>query len=181
MNRSIDIMEALGLQQHASFAMHKCGNTLDHIYTELGSTVIINHCREGSILSDHTSVICGTNIQRENVARKEVSYRKINKTDLDELTHDIKFDASYYNNNTIEKLVFPSDKTLKEALEKHAPEVHRISTVRQKIPWFNQQVLGQKRIVRRERIWKKYKQQHQWKALSDERKKYRSILTTARC
>ena len=64
---------------------HKCGNTLDHIYTELGSTVRINYCREGSILSDHTVVICGTNIQRENVARKEVSYRKINKIDLDNL------------------------------------------------------------------------------------------------
>ena len=39
-----------------------------------------------------------------------------------------------------------------------------------------------KRIVRRrERIWKKYKQQYQWKALSDERKMYRSILAIARC
>ena len=181
-NSFIDIMEALGLQQHVSFAMHKCGNTFDHIYTELGTTVRINYCREGPVLSDHTAVICGTNIQRENVARKEVSYRKINKIDLDELSHDIKFDASYYNNNTIDELVFTLGKTLKETLDKHEPEVHRIGTVRQNIPWFNQQVLGQKRIVRRrERIWKKYKQQHQWKALSDERKKYRSILTIARC
>ena len=181
-NRFKDIMEALGLQQHVSFSTHRCSNTLDHIYTELGSTVIINYCREGSVLSDHTAVICRTIIQRENVARIEVSDRKINKIDLDELSQDIKFDASYYNNNTIDELVFALDKTLKEALDKHAPEVHRIVTVRQKTPWFNQQVLGQKRIVRkRERIWKKYKQQHQWKALSGERKKYRSILTIARC
>ena len=54
-------------------------------------------------------------------------------------------------------------------------------TVRQKTPRFNQHVLEQKRIVRkRERIWKKYKQQHQWKALSDEKKKYRSMLIIAR-
>ena len=104
-------------------------------------------------------MICGTNIQRENMARKEVSYRKINKIDLDELSHDIKFDASYYNNNAIDELVFTLDKTLKEALNKHAPEVHSIVTVRQKMSWFNQQVLRQKRIVRRrERIWKRYKQ-----------------------
>ena len=181
-NRFKDIMEALGLQQHVSFSTHRCANTLDHIYTELDSTIIINYCREGPVLSDHTAVICGTNIQRENVTGKEVSYRKINKIDLDELSQDIKFDPSYYNNNTIDELVFALDKTLKEALDKHAPEVQRIITVRQKTPWFNQQVLEQKMIVRkRERIWKKYKQQHQWKALSDERKKYRSILTTARC
>ena len=131
--------------------MHKCGNTLDHIYTELGSTVIINYCREGPILSDHTAVICGTNIQRENVARKEVSYRKINNIDLDELSHDIKFDASYYNNNTIHEFVFALDKTLKEALDKHAPKVHRIVTVRQKTPWFNQLVLGHKKDRKRKR------------------------------
>ena len=69
-------MEALGLQQHVSFSMHRYSNTLDHIYIELGSTVIINYCREGPILSDHTAVICGTNIQKENMTRK-VSYSKI--------------------------------------------------------------------------------------------------------
>ena len=149
-NRFKDIMVALGLQQHVSFSMHRYGNTLDHIYTELGSTVIINYCREGPILSDHTAVICGTNRQRENMTRKEVSYRNINKIDL-----GIKFDPSYYNNNTVDELVFALDKTLKEALDKHAPEVQRIVTVRQKTPWFNQQVLEQKRMVRkRERIWK---------------------------
>ena len=109
-----DIKETLGLQQHVSFSMHRCGNTLDHIYIELGSTVIINYCREGQILSDHTAVICGINIQRENVARKEVSYRKMNKIDLDELSQDIKFDPSYYNNNTIDELVFALDKALKK-------------------------------------------------------------------
>ena len=57
-----------------------------------------------------------------------------------------------------------------------------IVTVRQKIPWFNQQVLEQKRMVRkRERTWKKHKQQHHWKAVSNEKKKYRSILRKARC
>ena len=74
------------------------------------------------------------------------------------------------------------ERTLKEALDKHAPEVQRIVTVRQKTPWFNQQVLEQKRLVRkRERTWKKHKQQHHWEALSNEKKKYRSILKKARC
>ena len=131
-NRFKDIMVALGLQQHGLFSMHRCGNTLDHIYTQLGSAVIINYCREGPILSNHTAVIYGTNIQRENMTRKQVSYRKINKIDLDELPQDIKFDPSYYNDNTIDELVFALDKTLKEALDKHAPEVQRIVTVRQK-------------------------------------------------
>ena len=181
-NRFKDIMEALGLQQHVSFSMHRYGNTLDHIYTELGSTVMIDYCREGPILSDHTAVICGTNVQRENITRKEVSYRKINEIDLDEFSQDIKFDPNYYINKTVDELVIALERTLKEALDKHAPEVQRIVTVRQKTPWFNQQVLEQKRMVRkRERTWKKHKQQHHWKALSTEKKKYRSILRKARC
>ena len=85
-NRFKDIMEALGLQQHVSFSMHRYGNTLDHIYTEIGSAVVIDYCKEGPILSDHTTVICGTNIQRENITRKEVSYRKIKEIDLEELS-----------------------------------------------------------------------------------------------
>ena len=35
-------------------------------------------------------------------------------------------------------------------------------------------------VRKRERTWKKYKQQYQWKALSDERKKHRAILRKAR-
>ena len=66
------------------------------------------------------------------MTRKEVLYRKINKIDLDELSQDIKFYPSNYNNKTIDELVFALDKTLKEALDKHAPEVWRIVTVRQK-------------------------------------------------
>ena len=152
--------------------MHRYGNTLDHIYTELGSSVIIDYYREGPILSDHNTVICGTNIQRENITRKEVSYRKINEIDLDQFNQDIKFYPNYYNNKTVDELVFALERTLKEALDKHAPEVRRIVTVRQKTPWFNQQVLEQKRMVRKsERTWKKYKQQHHWKALSDEKEK----------
>ena len=181
-NRFKDIMEALGLQQHVSFATHRYGNTLDHIYTEIGSTVVIDYCKEGPILSDHTAIICGTNIQKGNITRQEVSYRKINGIDIEELSKDIKFDPDYYNNKTVDELVSVVERTLKEALDKHAPEVRRTVTIRQKTPWFNQQVLDQKRLVRqRERTWKKYKQQHHWEALTNEKKRYRSVLKKARC
>ena len=150
-NRFKDIMEALGLQQHVSFSMHRYANTLDHIYTEIGSTVMIDYCREGPILSDHTAVICETNVQRENITRKEVSYRKINEIDLDEFSQDIKFDPDYDNNKTVDELVIALERTLKEALDKHAPEAWRVVTVRQKTPWFNQQVLEQKKTGKEKR------------------------------
>ena len=61
-----------------------------------------------------------------------MSYRKIKEIDLEELSKDIKFDPDYYNNKTVDELVMVLEKTLKEALDKHAPEVWRIATVRQK-------------------------------------------------
>ena len=72
-------------------------------------------------------VICGTNVQRENITRKEVSYRKINEIDLEEFSKDIKFNPDYYNNKTVDELVIVLERTLKEALNKHAPEVRENS------------------------------------------------------
>ena len=66
------------------------------------------------------------------MTRKEVSYRKINEIDLDKLSQDITFDPSYYNNKTVDELVFALDMTLKEALDKHAPDKKQPVTARQK-------------------------------------------------
>ena len=74
----------------------------------------------------------GLTYKGKNITRKEVSYRKINEIDLDEFSQDIKFDPNYYNNKTVDELVIALERTLKEALDKHAPEVWRIVTVRQK-------------------------------------------------
>ena len=147
-------MEALGLQKHVSFSTHRYGNTFRHIYTEIGSTVVIDYCREGPILSDHTAVICGTNIQRGNITRKEVSHRKINEIDLDEFSKDIKFNPDYYNNKTVNELVSVLDRTLKDALDKHAPEVQRIVTIRQKHHGLTNKVRPKRLVRQRERTWK---------------------------
>ena len=49
--------------------------------------------------------------------------------------------------------------------------------IRHKFPWFINEIHQQKRIVRRqEKIWQKYKQDHQCKVLQHECDKYRKLL-----
>ena len=50
-------------------------------------------------------------------------------------------------------------------------------TTRDQNPWFIEEVGQQKRVVRRrERIWKRNKEHHQWKAMCEERVKYRRLI-----
>ena len=54
---------------------------------------------------------------------------------------------------------------LSRDLDKHAPIVTRNPPVRQPKPWFNEDIKEQKqKVQRREMIWRKYKENHQWLA-----------------
>ena len=48
-----DTMTALGLVQHVSIPTHKKGNTLDLIYTELGTNFSVSNIQSRPIMSDH--------------------------------------------------------------------------------------------------------------------------------
>ena len=53
----------------------------------------------------------------------------------------------------------------------------RSITIRHSVPWFTTEIIAQKRKVgRREKIWCKYGQDHQWQAHKIESFKYKSML-----
>ena len=70
-----DTMEALGLEQHVKFLTHRCGNTLDLIFTEIwfGPTPAAPH--RGPLLSDHHLVSLQLHHKKEIPPRKEVLMR----------------------------------------------------------------------------------------------------------
>ena len=49
----MDIIMALGLEQHVNFPTHKAGNTLDLVMTELGSKLEVTRCSPALFWSDH--------------------------------------------------------------------------------------------------------------------------------
>ena len=52
----IDTKEAIGLQQHVTYPMHKSDNILDLVFTKLITQICIKDLSYGSFLSDHCTV-----------------------------------------------------------------------------------------------------------------------------
>ena len=49
---------------------------------------------------------------------------------------------------------------------------------RPKVPWYDEDLKQQRRLVRRrERVWLKYNEEHQWLAYKQQRNKYKQMLT----
>ena len=69
-------MEALGLEQHVKFLTHRCGNTLDLIFTEVGFSPTPATPHRGPLLSDHHLVSLQLHHKKEIPSRKQVPVRK---------------------------------------------------------------------------------------------------------
>ena len=84
-----DILDALGLKIHNNFPSHRHGHTLDIIATEIASSLNITTCQPGPFLSGHCSIECTTNIIREDIIRKKVSFRKIKDVNAQKFQDDV--------------------------------------------------------------------------------------------
>ena len=90
-------------------------------------------------------------------------------------------DSLVLENLEYNDLVKKFDNNMKDALNIFAPEVTKTITVRHQNPWFTDDLRTQKKIVRRrERIYKKYGQHHQWQALKGEMTKYKRMIWNSR-
>ena len=70
---------------------------------------------------------------------------------------------------------------LVRALDEHAPMIGKRLHTRKSKPWFREDIKEQKQKVhRRERIWRRYREDHQWLAFKSEKKKYREMLKEAK-
>ena len=49
-------MQAFGFKPHVTSPVHRCGYTLDLIYSEINTALTLQNCRVHGFLSDHTLV-----------------------------------------------------------------------------------------------------------------------------
>ena len=83
--------------------------------------------------------------------------------------------------NNLKGFVGQLERNMHLALDKNAPEMSKNIVARKKVPWFTDEIRAQIRIVRRrEKIWQKYRQDHQWTALKYEWRKYKNMLATSK-
>ena len=165
-------MDALGLIQHVNFATHCSGNILDHIYMEEASSVKINQCIQSEYISDHRIIDCKTTLEKEPIVNQEVLYCDVNSIIIEDFVDDLSFD--YGDTTTLQAVVDGFNKSLLEALDKHAPLETKKIPVRQKVPWFDSMVRDQKQEMRkREKLWRRLKTDEQWKSCCAARQSYK--------
>ena len=130
----IDTMMALGLDQHVNFSTHKNEGILDLIYTEALSKHKVLQCHESFHPSDHIAVECVISVPNENITTKDITYRKLHKINIDELTMDIVNSDHVSVTEDLDQMVTTLENNLLNLLEKHAPEVTKTVTIKPNRP-----------------------------------------------
>ena len=174
----VSCMDAIGLVQHVDKFTHKQGHILDHIYTLVGAEPTVHECRVGSFISDHRLIVSQIDIQRNIPCtdRRTITSRCFKNFDVDKFKSDLKFEIS--PNYTLDELVQEFKSSSERCLDAHAPKVtKRVTTTRKRELWYNERITNQKKLVRRrERIWLKYVETHQWKAYTVERNRLNRMI-----
>ena len=169
-------MEAFGLTQLVDQPTHTNGNILDLIFiSEIGDSKVTS-LEIGPMISDHRIVIMELSKARIQINRKTIEVRKTSDVTTDEFMSEFKKEVIELNEGlpTVHNQ-FKSG--LQRALEDCVPKKTLTIGDRKKHQWVDNTVLQQRRIVRnRERIWKRYHKEHQWKAYKRERNRLNRML-----
>ena len=170
-----DSLDTLMLSQMVNFPTHNKGNTIDLIIKENQSEIEILSVTRGDYISDHSAVNFTINWKKDLIECKEIT--KTNMGEIDGETLLAKLDLIDLYELPLDDMITELDNRVSSKLEEMIVRKKALVTVRKRIPWFNSEVLEQKRITRRrEKIWRKYREDHQWTAFKVERKRYCAIL-----
>ena len=91
-NIFIDTITALGLNQYVDFVTHNKGNILDLVMTEpLGKTKVTS-CKPGPFFLDHCAVNFTISVTKQNMERKEITFRRIKDIDYEIFAKDLCLD-----------------------------------------------------------------------------------------
>ena len=115
------------------------------------------------------------NIKKDPLPIKEVEFRKFKDINMEMFANDMDLDS--IDGTNLDELLLSFNEKITDALNIHAPIQKSKITNRKSRPWYNEDLKEQHRIVRnRERIWRKYKEDHQWNAYQQERLRYNKHL-----
>ena len=176
----LELLSSYDLKQHVSTATHSRGHTLDLVITRTDDTVIHSVTTHHDLPSDHCAVACSLLVKRPAPLRQEVSFRRLRKLDVEEFKADIA-DTDLLLNISPPSLAQDYDSTLRRLLDKHAPSIVKVVTVRPQAPWFTEELHDRKVIKRKaERRFKKSGLEVHRQIFKDESKSYAASLDDAK-
>ena len=140
----LDLMTVFGLQNHVHFKMHISGHTLDLILNECISQVSIKNVEHSQFLLDHLSIVAHLSVDKTPLKKKECNYRKINKIDLDDMSHCLEEAFESFENDDLDLMVSEYERILNTVLNELAPMKEKTITLKPANPWFTEDIKQQK-------------------------------------
>ena len=132
--------------------MHTSGHTLDLILNECISQVTIKNVEQGQFLSDHLSIVAHLSVDKPPLKKKECNYRKINKIDLDDMSHHLEEAFESFENDDLDLMVSEYERILSSVLNELAPMKEKTITLRPTNPWFMEDIKQQKCLNEKLRV-----------------------------
>ena len=154
----LDILETFDLKQQVSQPTHRSGNILDLIITTKNSKeskFIVDE-----LLSDHNCILFDSDFGLRQTQKQKIKYRKTKEINKVLFRQDIQSKLSFNRSHKtsidyLDSLVKKYNSSI-QVLDKHAPEITRIVTVRKPTPWTNVEIKKLKVEKRKaEKRWKK--------------------------
>ncbi len=134
----LEYLNSLDLIQCVIEPAHILGNTLDLVITR-NSNALIENVKVDTQISDHTNILCDFHLKKPPVPKKEIVLRKLNSLDIKEFMHDIRNKVCGIQlESSCAAMVKAYNSVLRELLDKHAPEQHRIVYLRPNVPWMTE-------------------------------------------
>ena len=153
----LDILDTFSLHQHVTFPTHIYGHWLDMFITRsICKNVKVVTSSDG--LSDHLTVLIDLWLQMKSSPEKaNITFRPINKIDLDSLHKDLSnSDILMHPKTSLLELTDHFSKTLSQLLDKHAPRQTKMTKLHPPSPWMSLETIIAKRCRRYlERVWRR--------------------------
>ncbi len=170
----LDCMTAMGLTQHVHEFTHKKLHTLDLLFSNSSPRLNIGNVYTGVFVSDHSTVVASIVWERDDIRKVKKTTRCLKGVSPEMMCEELSFNLN--DNTTLEELVKCYETECVRCMDKLAPTKTKIVVERKLNPWHNDDIKEQKRRVqRRERIWRRYLEEHQWIAYKEERNRLRKM------
>ena len=117
----LDSMTVMGLQCSYAFPVHEDGNCLDLIFIESISDIKITACKLIAYISDHQIVAGNISIPKDDITRKEITFRKLKSIIYTDLAEEMHLDSLLLENVEYSDLVKKFDNNMKDVLDIVAP------------------------------------------------------------
>ena len=149
-------LDIAGYHQHVTGATHKHGNTLDLIISRLDDDIIAD-CEVGPRLSDHHIIHCKLLQKRPKAEKTVVRKRILHKMDVKSFEADLSPQLIISEEHSdVNNLTSIYDKSIRDTLDKHAPEICSTRNYRLRQPWYDNTIHEARRERRKyERKWTK--------------------------